>query len=154
MYLKEDFILPLFTNSSCDSKNLIYILFCNYCNFFYIGQTMDIKERIYKHLYDIRTFVPFSSRSTSVSIHFNLKNHCINNFSFYIFRKDIEDLEVRLFNESFLINLCKKLGVNLINNHIPTIKNYYNIWKLLSNKDFLFHIYRYISFYNFYKAST
>jgi len=127
LYLKEDFMLPLFTNSSCDSKNLIYILFCNYCNFFYIGQTMDIKERIYKHLYDIRTFVPFTSRSTSVSIHFNLKNHCINNFSFYIFRKDIEDLEVRLFNESFLINLCKKLGVNLINNHIPTIKNYYNI---------------------------
>jgi hypothetical protein len=126
LYLKEDFILPILTNSSCDSKNLIYILFCNYCNFFYIGQTMDIKERIYKHLYDIKTFVPYSSRSTSVSIHFNLRNHCIDNFSFYIFRKDIDNLEVRLFNESFLINLCKKLGVNLINNHIPIIKDYYN----------------------------
>jgi len=127
IYLKENFILPILADGSCNSKNLIYIIFCKYCNFFYIGQTMDIKDRIYKHIYDIRKFEPFSNKCTSVSIHFNLKHHnYINHFNFFVFRSDIEDLEVRLFNESFLINLCKKLNINLINDHIPVIKNYYN----------------------------
>ena len=128
IYLKENFILPILANGSCNSKDLIYIIFCSYCNFFYIGQTMDIKDRINKHIYDIKKFEPYSDKNTSVSIHFNLKHHnYINHFNFFVYRIDIDNLEVRLFNESFMINLCKKLDVNLMNDHIPVIKKYYNL---------------------------
>ena len=52
----------------------------------------------------------------------NFKQH----FSFFILKKDVNDLEARLNIESMIINLCKKLGVNLINDHIPLIKNFYS----------------------------
>ena len=127
IYLKENFILPIVAKSSCKSKDLIYIIFCSYCNFFYIGQTKDLSERIYKHIYDIKNFIPYSERTTSVSVHFNLKRHNFeNHINFFVYRHDIGELEIRLFNESFMINLCKKLNVNLINDHIPFIKKYYN----------------------------
>jgi hypothetical protein len=127
IYLKEKFILPIVAKSSCNSKDLIYIIFCSYCNFFYIGQTKDLSERIYKHIYDIKNFIPYTERTTSVSVHFNLKRHNFeNHFNFFVYRHDIKELEIRLFNESFMINLCKKLNVNLINDHIPIIKKYYN----------------------------
>ena len=75
----------------------------------------------------IKNFCFFSKRLKSVSIHFNLKNHNFNDhFHFYIYRKDIENLNTRLFNESFLINLCKILDVKIMNDHIPHIKEYYN----------------------------
>ena len=128
IYLKENFILPILANGSCNSKDIIYIIFCSYCNCFYIGQTIDVKDRINKHIYDIRKFIPYSDRNTSVSIHFNLRHHnYFNHLNFFVYREDIDNLEVRLFNESFMINLCKKLEVNLMNDHIPVIKKYYNI---------------------------
>ena len=34
---------------SCDSKDALYVLICNNCDFFYIGQTEELKQRIRKH---------------------------------------------------------------------------------------------------------
>ena len=31
---------------NCDSKNVIYILMCNTCEWFYLGQTTHLKQRI------------------------------------------------------------------------------------------------------------
>ena len=60
---------------------------------------MDIKDIINKHIYDIKKFEPYSDKNTSVSIHFNLKHHnYINHFNFFVYRIDIDNLEVRLFN--------------------------------------------------------
>ena len=50
----------------------------------------------------------------------------LNQFNFFIYKTDIENLDERLYLESFLINLCKKLGVNLINDHISFIKTSIN----------------------------
>ena len=96
-------------------------------NFFYVGQSVNLKRRMYQHIYDIKTFSLFSTKNTSVSIHFNLLNHNhLKHFHFFVFRKDIENKDARLFTESFFIHLCKKLEVNIINDHIPIIKKYYN----------------------------
>jgi hypothetical protein len=132
--LTNNYTLPIFNDSSCLSKNIIYFIYCNFCNFFYIGQSTDLKKRLYNHINDIKTFIPFSEKITSVSIHFNLKYHNFkNHFSFFVFRNSIEDLNERLNIESFLINLCKNLGVNLMNDHVPIIKDFYSPLKLISS---------------------
>ena len=38
---------------NCDSKNVIYILMCNTCEWFYLGQTTNLKQRIRKHKSDV-----------------------------------------------------------------------------------------------------
>ena len=38
---------------SCDSKNVLYVLICNNCGFFYIGQTEEWKQRTRKHKSDL-----------------------------------------------------------------------------------------------------
>ena len=119
--LGENLILPIFDNSSCDSINLVYIIFCNKCNCYYIGQTNNIKKRIYNHLTSIKKFIPFDKKNTVISNHFNLKNHDYSNFSFYIIKKNIEHLNTRLKTESFLINLFIKLNMNILNDYIPFI---------------------------------
>ena len=125
IYLTNNFILPIFDNSTCGSKNIIYLIFCSFCSTFYIGQSNDVKKRIYNHIYDIKKFVSYSDFK-SVAVHFNLKHHNFkNHFSFFVIKKDVNDLEARLNIESVLLNLCKKLGVNLMNDHIPLIKNFY-----------------------------
>ena len=37
----------------CDSKSIIYILMCNTCEWFYLGQTANLKQRIRKHKSDV-----------------------------------------------------------------------------------------------------
>ena len=133
IYLTNKFMLPISCAGNCQSKNIIYIIYCNFCNTYYIGQSKDVKKRIYKHLYDIKTFIPFNDNITSVSIHFNLKYHNFkNHFSFFVLKNDIVELKERLIRESFLINLCEKLGVRLMNDHIPIIKEYSFNSKLLT----------------------
>ena len=122
IFLTENFILPIFSNSSCDSTNLIYFIFCSFCNTFYVGQTNNLKKRMYKHIYDIKKFIAYSNNTTSVSTHFNLKHHEYNkHFSFFVYKNGIDNLTLRLNSESFLLNLCKKLDVKLMNEHIPLI---------------------------------
>ena len=83
---RKKFILPLLNDSNYSSENLIYIIYCSFCNFFYIGQTNKLKNRIYNHINDIKKFKPYSNSTTSVSIHFNLKFHnFVNHFSFFVF---------------------------------------------------------------------
>ena len=39
--------------SSCDSKDVLYILICNNCDFFYIGQIEELKQRTRKYKSDV-----------------------------------------------------------------------------------------------------
>ena len=84
--------------------------------------------------YDIKKFKYSFKDFKSVAVHFNLKYHDYKkHFSFFVLRKDLENLDNRLIIESFLINLCKKLEVRLMNDHIPEIKDYYSTNKLKIN---------------------
>ena len=38
---------------SCDSKDVLYVFFCNNCDFFYIGQTEEPKQRTRNHKSDV-----------------------------------------------------------------------------------------------------
>jgi glycosyl transferase family 25 len=69
---------------------------------------------------------PIIIMEDDVIVNHDYKKH----FSFFVLRKNIENLEERLIIESFLINFCKKLGVRLMNDHIPEIKDYYSLRNL------------------------
>ena len=117
--LTEKFILPIFDNS----ENRIYFLNCTLCNGIYVGQTKNFKKRFSSHRHKINTFVPLTSPFCCVANHFNLIFHYIPiHLRFFIIKRNINWKEYRLCLESFFINLCKKLGVNLINDYIPPIK--------------------------------
>ena len=117
---------PLFClkNSTCSSENCIYLIKCKLClNYFYVGQTIDIGQRMKQHISDSLSFVTFV-KYTSVSIHFNLKNHNIfEHFSFFVINSNL--LKEKLTsNENYYINLFKNLNMNLMNekHKIPDIK--------------------------------
>ena len=38
----------------CDSKDVLYILICNNCDYFYLGKAIDFKQRIRKHKSDVK----------------------------------------------------------------------------------------------------
>jgi hypothetical protein len=66
--------------------------------------------------------VPYEKRVNSVSIHFNLINHSLTDFTFFIYEKELEDI-LRLNLEAQLINLFLKLNLKLINDFFPSIYN-------------------------------
>ena len=39
---------------NCDSKEVLYILICNNCDYFYLGKTIDFKQRRRKHKSDVK----------------------------------------------------------------------------------------------------
>ena len=57
---------------NCDSKNVIYILMCNTCEWFYLGQTTSLKQRIRKHKSDV--FHPQNSFCEKCSEHLRYCN--------------------------------------------------------------------------------
>lgn len=38
---------------NCNAKNVVYIIKCNHCSEFYIGETNDFKKRVTKHKSDV-----------------------------------------------------------------------------------------------------
>ena len=45
-YVKlNNFYLPIMNNSSCNALNVIYILYCDICFHFYIGQRVNFRKR-------------------------------------------------------------------------------------------------------------
>lgn len=120
--------LPICEDSDCSAENCIYILKCDLCKSFYIGQTNCFKSRFNNHLSCIKNFKPFSvTYNNPVSNHFNLRGHnYLRNLSFFIIQKDILSLENRLTTESFFINLFKKLGMEILNDFIPKIQTVYD----------------------------
>ena len=62
----------------------------------------------------------------AVSLHFNIKPHSLNHhFSFYILNEySVDNLEQRLNNEAFIINLFVKCGNTVMNEYIPPLKSH------------------------------
>ena len=130
--------MPVLDNSNCKSENCIYIIFCGLCNAFYIGQTINLKDRVYNHIYCIKNFKPYLLEDFKcVSLHFNLKFHNYKkHLSFFVIKNNINSLNLRLYIESFLkLNLIldnsnrillktNRKEQNLYLIRTPTKKNY------------------------------
>jgi hypothetical protein len=124
LHITNTFNLTSFSDSSCNSKNLIYIIYCSFCDSFYIGQTKELKSRIYNHLFKIKRWKLFDPNNTCVSDHFNLKFHNFeNHFRFFVVVSDLKDLNDMLSYESFFINLMIRLipRHKVINDYIPSL---------------------------------
>ena len=128
-YLKlNNFYLPIFCDSTCKEINCVYILHCSLCNYFYIGQTVNFKNRLQAHISNIKNFIPYKKFS-SVSTHFNLLKHdYLIHLKFYIIQNDLNSLDKRLNFENDLINLFLSLNVKTMNYFIPN-KYYLKILK-------------------------
>jgi len=112
------FKLSMLDPGDCNSDNIIYIIFCNLCDKFYIGETQfSLKIRMKQHLNTIKKFEPFIKyHDKVVAKHFNLKGHDLTNFKCSIFKKDISDSSLRKAKEQDLIrffNLFSKSCLNL-----------------------------------------
>ena len=134
----NNFKLPLFINSSCNTKNSIYIIECKLCNSYYIGETRkEFKERFYKHIYSIKKFVPYK-KHTPVATHFNLKHHNYKeHLNFYIYdiikpcildeyydHLTLESIykERRHNLENIVFNFFKSLNIKTLNYYEPNLK--------------------------------
>ena len=118
----NDFIIPLQSNSSCNSKDIIYIIICNLCNSLYIGQSQSLKKRMTTHIRGCTLNIKDYSSCVCVVNHFNLIGHkASQNFEFVIFKSNISVKWSRLNLETQLINLALKQNVKLINILIPNL---------------------------------
>ena len=106
---------------NCDSKSVIYILMCNICEWFYLWQTTNLKQRIRKHKSDV--FHPQNSFCKKYSEHLcncsRMKEHFfrITHFSMRI-KKNYMSLKksVSLWDGSHSWILISKLFKQLLNN--------------------------------------
>ena len=86
---------------NCDSKNIIYILMCNTCELFYLGQATNLKQIIRKHKSDV--FHPQNSFCKKCSKHLRdcsiMKEPFFRIYSFLCENKE----ELREFKEKRFI---------------------------------------------------
>ena len=129
-YLKlNNFYLPMMCNSNCRATNIIYIIYCSKCFHYYIGQTNNLRRRFNKHKNkiirnDLRIDTEINDGRNVVK-HFNTKDHCVKeNFRFFIFKNNIEDLSDRLNIETQLIHLFLKLDIPILNEKITDMFKY------------------------------
>jgi hypothetical protein len=107
--------LPLLSDNSCLSVNCIYVLKCNLCNVFYIGETKDFKSRLRNHFKCIKNFKKFSLDKNEVSFHFSTLSHSIENLNWFIFKSNIHENNLRKSFEQQLIKIfqcCKNTIIN------------------------------------------
>ncbi len=103
--LGKQMFVPFVDKSNCNSKNVVYIVKCKLCTQFYIGQTINIRDRIKQHLRSIRKFKIFIHYTSEIGIHFNKYGHnFLNDFEFSIYSSNIDNKEDRLSIESDLIH--------------------------------------------------
>lgn len=131
--LDNTFNLPILipTKSFCSSINCIYILKCNKCEKFYVGETSrSAKVRIKEHLNKIKYFIKLSvnnelfedkmstHKDTEILYrHFAVNHNLETDFSFQIFLTNVLYYRLRLENDLILIlNTRSPLGLNTMSN--------------------------------------
>ena len=131
-YIKHNnIIIPLYSKSTCNAINCVYIITCIKCNIYYIGQSKNLKNRISNHKNVIKNYKTIMYRSSMenkskyvVGEHFNLNTHSINDhFRICVFRDNIESIDERLSIENDLIHLFRLNKLTVYNDYIP-IHNY------------------------------
>lgn len=107
---------PIRQNLSCDTNNIIYMLFCNKCQHSqYIGETRNsLKKRFALHRTDIK-----KDAGTAVTKHFNLPNHTLQNLRAFPIQKVLtDDHNQRREIETKWINAMKTRKPNGLNTKI------------------------------------
>ena len=100
-------------NFSCLSINVIYLIFCNKCNIYYVGQTTNFHERLYKHLELIKN-------KCSQLVHKHFHSICnINNFKIFIIdsAKTVNKLKIKERNYIKKFKTRTPLGLNVVENY-------------------------------------
>jgi len=124
----QNIFLPISSFSSCNTSEIIYFILCTKFKTFYIRKSKrTVKTRISELLYSIKKCVPFSKNFTSASTHFNLKEHSLRDFKFFILDSDKEHLNI-LDLEKKLIHLIKSKEFNFLNWDYPS--DYNNIYSI------------------------
>jgi hypothetical protein len=127
----KNYSIPIQSNSNCDSLGIVYIIKCKKCNIFYIGESYrSARTRISDHLYSIKKFSKNIRKSlvnfekcSEVSIHFNISGHKEEDFSFYLFKSELNNDLIRKSTETDLINFFLKFEIPIINKKIPKIEH-------------------------------
>jgi predicted GIY-YIG superfamily endonuclease len=78
------------SNSNCNSKILVYILYCNKCFQYYIGKTLSLRKRINCH-----------KRNTLID-KFNERSSIYNSYYYSESSSYSSESEHNDFNESFV----------------------------------------------------
>lgn len=103
-------LFPILFNLSCATSNCVYIVECKRCFIRYVGQTSNpLRQRISKHVHDIRHRCPFSP----LVPHFT-DVHSLEDFSFFAIDRCFS-LSHRLLKESKWIKClrtCRPTGLN------------------------------------------
>ena len=104
---------------NCDRKNVVYTLMCNTCEWFYLGQTNNLKQRIRKHKSDV--FHPWNSFFKKYSEYFCSCRRIKEPF-FRIYQilfdneKELCEFERKTFHYE-METTGKYLSLKCINNH-------------------------------------
>lgn len=116
----NNFCLPILNNSDCNSIGCVYIIFCNLCNVFYVGETGNsLNSRFYNHIYSIKKFLPFETKHNEIPYHFNLRGHnYLQHMRIYIFKSGITDKYQRLCMEAELIHIFLLTKNRVINSKL------------------------------------
>ena len=127
----KNYVFPILSDCNCNSKGIIYLIACNRCNMYYIGESQrTAKKRLYEHVKKIVLFkndlakaIGNLDKESELAIHFNCSFHNLNeDFEVYILNKDIDITSKRKSRETDLINIFKLLKIPLLNRKIPDMK--------------------------------
>ena len=109
---KNGLQLPLINSSDCFAHNCIYILYCQICDCYYIGQSSFFKTRFPNHISTIKNF-KYNKCECEIAKHFNQDNHYGlfgDNLKWTIFAKNIINVKLRLSTEQEIIRLFQECG--------------------------------------------
>ena len=114
--------IQLLSNSNCDSSHVVYIILCEKCKIFYIGETRkSLSKRMSQHLNQIKKYVPFKKyHDKEVAKHFNLKGHKLDDFKCCVYKDNLTDNNKRKSIEKDLINFLNLNYKSCINIHTST----------------------------------
>ena len=94
----------------CDSKDVLYILICNNCDYFYLRKSIDFKQRIRKHKSDVKH--PQNSTCTECAEHLRECAKIEPFFQIYPFYHE-KDYYLRDYKEKrFIIKWKPPLNIN------------------------------------------
>jgi len=100
-------------NYSCFINNIIYIIFCKKCSFYYVGQSQDFHARLGKHLNAIKNKCP-------ILLHKHFWNHCtIEDLKCFIIDSAQNSTKLKLKESNYIkkFNTKHPNGFNIIKNY-------------------------------------
>ncbi len=127
----KNYIFPVVSNCNCKSKGIIYVIGCNRCKIYYIGESeRSAEKRLSEHIKDTQNFkynltkaLENYDKQSEVAIHFNRSFHNFKeDFEIYILDEKNNDKTKRKSKETDLINIFKKLKIPILNRKIPDPK--------------------------------